>query len=373
MTIRTRTAILAGIAGLPAIALAQPTNTTLPGGWSWQPVPAQNGTYDTGLIGTARGGGAGQTVAPFTDTSFGVMNETGTPWFTGGDLSAQQYVQKQIFGNFGNPSASGRYTNPGYAGPAGPTVPASGATSANSNFPQTAAERRSLTLNQWSNPKPDAGGVATLNQIVYVPISAQLTVGQGFGGDEMLVKVIGGNSGGQSRFRADTNIDSRWSTSGFGGISNSNNRVNVGASFTVNDAGPGNYDVPWGFNVSLNGNQSSFVREAGFILDQGVNIGAATAGIGANSVGTGLSDTYNVLASMAQNGAPISFTFDASAEVFVQRINGNADARATIGPGMEGNARLIVTWAAYQAIPAPGSVALIAIGAGVIAHRSRRR
>ena len=98
---------------------AAPALTTLPAGAFWQ----LNGTsnYDTGLQSTERGGENGQLVPPFNDTSFGVMNEAATPWFTGNDQSAQQYIQNQVFGNFGTSSPPGpagaRFFNFGYTSP----------------------------------------------------------------------------------------------------------------------------------------------------------------------------------------------------------------------------------------------------------------
>lgn len=371
-------ALIVAAFGGSSVALASlPTNTSLPGGWSWQPLAG--GTYDTGTVGTPRGGFNGQTTGPFNDTSYGVMNEPSTPWFTGGDLSAQQYIQRQAFGNFGTvvpPTAPGfRNFNFAYTGPNGPTVNGPLPTGNGQNFPATAAERRSVSINNWNNAFPDAGGMASFGQIVYVPISASLTVGQGFGGDEMVLRAIGGNNGGTSEFRIDANINSRWSTSSFGSLTNSNNTLNVNGIVRFNDPGAsfGSYEMPWGFNSPLAAGQISLTRASGggFVLDQGTNIGVPGAGIGANSVGVGLSDSYNVLSGLLQNGSAASFTFDSAAEIFVNRNFGNADGRAQMGPGMEGTVRLVVQYAAYQAIPAPASAGLLAIG-GLVALRRRR-
>ncbi|MBY0311336.1 MAG: hypothetical protein K2W85_04650 [Phycisphaerales bacterium] len=357
---------LASALALASSAFGAPVNTTLPGGWSWQPLAG--GTYDTGLQGTPRGGFNTQANPPFQDTSYGVMNESGTPWFTGGDLTAQQYTQTQLFGNFGTGSPPGpsgaRFYNFGYQ-----------STAAGSNFPSTAAERRSVNVNHWNNPFPDAGGVASLNQVVYVPVSASLTVGQGFGADEMQILAIGGGNGQTSRFRADANIRSSWNTSAFGGLVNNNNVVNVNGITTVNDPGSafGFYNVPWGFGSPLANGQVDLFRagSSGFVLDQGVNIGGPGQGIPVNSVGVGLSDTYNVLSSILQNGSSFSITFDSSAEIFLSREFGNADARASMGPGMEGNVRLVVEWQAFRAVPTPGAAMLLGLG-GLVAGRRRR-
>lgn len=356
-------------------AFAAPSNTALPGGWTWQPIAG--GNYDTGLVGTPRGGGNGQTTPPFTDTSFGVMNEPGTPWFTGSDLSSQQYIQRQLFGNFGTGSPPGpagfRYYNFGYGGLAGPTFTAPG-TAAGTNFSATTAEARKVSLNQWNNTNPDAGGIATFNQVVYVPVAATLTVGLGWGGDEMIVKAIGGNNGGQTEVRVDANIDASFNTTAFGAISSSGNRINVNGITRFNDPGAsiGNYDMPWGFGTALAAGQISLTRGfQDFVQVEGVQVGDPGQGATPNSVGYGFTKNYNVLSAILQNGAAFDVNFAAAAELFINRINGNADARAQLGPGFEGNARLVVTYEAFRAVPTPGAAGLLVLG-GLAAMRRRR-
>lgn len=344
-------------------AIAQPTNTTLPGGWTWQAIPG--GIYDTGTVGTKRGGFNGQTTGPFNDTSFGIMDEQGTPWFDGSDLSSQQYVQAQVFGNYGTSSPPGpsgtRFYNFGGNG-----------TSAGQNFSSTTSESRSVSINNWNNPNPDAGGVATLGQVVYVPIAATLIVGQGFGADEMLLKAIGGNGGGTSRFQITSSINAQWSTSGFGGINNLFNGIVVGSEVTVFDPGAlGNYDVAYGYGANNAGNGLISLNNFGTVRDNGQVVAFAGQGIPQNSVGAGLSDSYNVLASLLQDGSSVNFSFEASAGVAISRAFGNADARASMGPGMEGNVRLVVEWAAFQAVPTPGSLALAGLGGLLLARRRR--
>jgi MYXO-CTERM domain-containing protein len=342
--------------------VATPVNTTLPGGFSWQPIPG--GTYDTGTVGTSRGGFNGQQNGPFQDTSYGVMDEPGTPWFTGGDQSSQQYVQQQLFGNFGTSSPPGpggfRFYNFGY-----------GSTAAGSNFPSTGTERRGVSLNHWNNPFPDAGGVATFGQVVYVPVSATLVVGQGFGADEMLLKGIGGNGGGTSKFDITSQITSSWTTAAFGGINNLNNRIVLGSSVEFFDPGViGNYDMPFGFGVGLAAGQIS-LSNFGTVADEGQVVGFAGQGIPTNSTGVGLSDSYNVLSTLLQDGSSFNLTFDGSASVAISRVFGNADARASMGPGMEGNARLVVQWAAFQAVPTPGAAGLFGLALLGVGRRRR--
>lgn len=364
---RTRlSGVSLGVVGMIALAGAasgQPVNTTLPGGWSWLPVGG--GSYDTGTLGTKRGGFNGQTSGPYNDTSFGIMDEQNTPWFDGSDQSEQQYVQAQAFGNFGTnapPGPSGRrFYNFGY-----------GSTAAGSNFPSNAAERRTITMNHWNNPNPDAGGVASLGQIVWVPVSATFTGGVGFGADEMQILAIGGNGGGTSKFTQRTIVNAGWSTTGLGGINNTGNTIDVTSVTEVFDPGPafGFYNVPTGFGgPSASGqiNRNVF----GTVIDQGVNIGAAGQGIPVNSIGTGLSDSYNVLSSILQDGSSFTLTFDATATTSIFRDFGNADGRAQAGPGFEGTGRLVVTWAAFQAVPTPGAMALLGLGALAAGRRKR--
>ena len=67
----------------------------------------------------------------------------------------------------------------------------------------------------------------------------------------------------------------------------------------------------------------------------------------------------------------MNFSFEASAGVAISRAFGNADARASMGPGMQGNVRLVVEWAAFQAVPTPGSLALAGLGGLLLARRRR--
>jgi hypothetical protein len=354
---------LALCAGLSSVALAVPTNTTLPGGWSWAPLAG--GSF-TSSGATARGGANGQTTGPFTDTSFGVMDESGTPWFTGNDLSAQQYVQRQAFGNFGTGSPPGpsgaRFFNPGYQG-----------TGFGSNFPRTASEQRGVTLNHWNNAFPDAGGVATLNQIVYVPVAATLSVGLGWGGDEMLLRIIGGTSGARSQFFVDATLSAGFSSSAFGGINSTGNSIRVNAIVQANDGGSGSYDVAWGYGAS-NASQVNVSRSGGIdaVFVNGQFVQDPSQGVGPNSVGYGFTNNYNVLSALVQSGGTFNLDFASNADINnLVRNSGNADARASMGPGFEGNATLTVEWAAFQAIPTPGSMALLGLG-GLLAARRRR-
>ncbi len=364
---------VAALVACSGSALAAPTNTTLLSGWSWQAVGS--GSFDTGLVGTAKGGANGQTTGPFNDTSYGVMNEPGTPWFTGNDLTSQQYIHRQLFGDFGTGSPPGpagfRFYNFGYGNQPGPTFTSPG-TSAGSNFPATGREARSVSVNQWNNTAPDAGGVASFGQVVRVPVAATLRIGLGWGGDDMLIKAIGGNAGQQTRIRVDANVDASFTTSAFGGLS-SGGRINVnGISTFFDPAALGNYDMPWGFNAALAGGQISLTRgSADAVFVEGSFVQDPGAGLAPNSVGYGYTKTYNVLSQIAQNGSAFSVNFASAAELFISREFGNADARAQMGPGFEGNVQLVVEWQEFRAIPAPGAAALFGLG-GLLAVRRRR-
>jgi hypothetical protein len=359
--------LLSGLAmlSLVGVASAQPVNTLLGPGLTWQPLGSSS--YDTGLIGTQRGGFNGQTTGPFTDTSFGVMDEPGTPWFTGADLTSQQYVQRQVFGNFGTSSPPGpagfRHYNFGY-----------GSTADGSNFPRTATEQRSVSVNHWNNLFPDAGGVASLNQIVWVPTAATLSVGLGWGGDEMLLKFIGGNSGQRSQFFVDTTLNASFSTTAFGAVPAANGSIRFNAVVESNDGGGGSYDVAFGLgasNVSGSPNISRVGALDGVFVN-GSQVGEVAQGIPANSVGHGFTSNFNVLSSLLQDGTSFVIDFNGFAEINnLVRDFGNADARASLGPGLEGNARLVVTYTAFQAVPAPGAAGLLA-GLGLLAARRRR-
>lgn len=335
-------AAFAATAVIASSALAQPVNTTLPPGWTWQPVGT--GSYDTGTLGTKRGGFHGQTTPPFLDTSFGVMDEPGTPWFDGSDLSAQQYAQKQIFGNFGTSSPPGpagfRFFNFGYQ-----------MTPPGTNFPDFAEERRTITVAHWNNPLPDSGGVATAGQVVNMPTSATFSGGIGFGADELIMKGIGGINANTTLIRASFAIQGSWETP-FASLVNIDNSIIYTVENTFNDPGAafGNYDMPIGIGAPLAPGQIGISR-TGQVIDNGTLVGTPAQGTAINSVGAGFVDTYNVLPSILQDGSTFDVTYSSRIFLFISRIFGNADARMSTGPGMEGTARLIVEWQAWRATP----------------------
>lgn len=163
---------------------ATPVLTMLPVGYTWD--LSGTNAYDTTSLQTERGGTNGQGSGPYNDTSFGVMNEAGTPWNTGNDFSNQQFVQNQFAGNFGTNSPPGpggaRFYNDGT--PSVATVnTTSPATSGGGNFPGNALENRSVSLTNWNNTNPDTATTATPGQVIFVPTAAYIKTTRGFGAD----------------------------------------------------------------------------------------------------------------------------------------------------------------------------------------------
>lgn len=374
--------IAAAFAFCPALAVAQPTNTSAASGGIWTNVGT--GIYNTGQVTTETGGIPGQTAAPYFDTSFGVMNETGTAWFTGNDLSAQQFIQSQVFGDLGSaapspapfglgaPPASGdpnaRFYNYGYGG-----------TTAGSNFPGTATEQRSVSVNHWTNTNPDAGGTAAIGQQVFVPTSAKISIELGWGGDEMFFDVIGGNSGDQSKFTATIDQLASYTINGIGAYTGSaSGDLSYTASMQNNDAGPGGaYQAgQWGIGGTA-------FDISGTRTWNGTTLGTPTQGIPANSIGTAISEVTGMVDMVSispidviENGGILSVDFDSTATLTsFLRDFGNADGRVSYGPGMQGSLTYEVTydvWEVSSVVPEPSSVTIFAFGGLALISRRRR-
>lgn len=206
---------------VPSVQAAAPTYV-LPAGWTWQ--LQSTSSYNSGTQYTETGGKDGQTSGPYNDTSFGVMNEPGgVPWFTGNDQSDQQFIQQQIFGNYGtnysagppqlgvpgtrfyNNGTPGTSTvnqvtpNNGYNSGTGQTSFNAGSTSAGANFPSNAVEKRTVTLTNWNNTMPDDSMRPFVPGMqVYVPTGGTISTSRGYGGDEMYIGIMGGTSGSTS-------------------------------------------------------------------------------------------------------------------------------------------------------------------------------
>ena len=377
-------AIVTAMISLPTLVIAQPSSSTVSNG-EWTNVGT--GLYDTGVLTTDAGGIAGQTSGPYFDTSFGVMNEAGTPWFTGNDLLAQQYVQQQAFGNLGSASPS---PNPwGHAGPPAVGDPAArhynygyGGTTAGSNFPTIAAEKRSITVNHWNNTNPDSVIMAAIGQQVYIPASATLEIDMGWGGDEMLFDMIGGLSGPQSKFRATVDQNASYDINGTGSYTGgASGEIIYSASMQDFDAGPGNAyrSGRWGLGPSSDAFDTSGSRTW-----EGTTLSTVTQGIPPNSIGTAISeitgaaDVINLTSSnIIENGGTFSIDFESTAELisFVREF-GEADGRVSFGPGMQGSISYRVNYDIWEvtptAVPEPGSAAILVGLAMFVAQRRRR-
>lgn len=384
-----RALVLCALAGV-STAVAQPTNTTLPPGGSW--VASGTGTYSTGTLNTETGGSPGQTAPPYFDTSFGVMDEPQTPWFTGNDLSAQQFIQKQVFGDLG--AAAPSPAPWGFAGPppAGDSQQrfynyGYGGTTAGSNFPMGITEQRSLTVPHWNNPSPDAGGVGSAGQVVCIPVSAKITIGMGWGGDEMFLDIIGGDSGQQSNFMISTDIDAAYTINGTGAYTGSaNGEILYNADIQNNDAGPGGaYQAgSWGLNNGGTAGAIGF-NTGGSMTWNGTTVTPVSGGIPANSIGTaisevtGMDDMYTLTAAdVVDTGGSFSVDFDGAAMITsIVRNFGNADARASLGPGMAGTVTYEVQYEHWtiEVVPEPSAISLllVAMMPAVTFLRRRRR
>lgn len=379
-------AIVGSFVALSTDANAQPTNTAAAAGGAWANVGT--GNYTTGQLTTETGGTPGQSAPPYFDTSFGVMDETGTAWFTGNDLSAQQFVQSQVFGDLGaaspspapwglaGPPASGdpnaRFYNYGYGG-----------TTAGSNFPTTAAEQRSITVNHWNNTNPDAGGTAAVGQQVFVPTSAKISIDFGFGGDEMFFDMIGGNSGQQSKFTASVEQLASYTINGIGAYTGgASGGLTYTASMQNNDAGPGGayQAAQWGLG---GGGGAVGFDTFGTRTWNGTTLNSATQGIPPNSIGTAISEITGMVdmisigaGSVEENGGSFAVDFDSSAELtnFIRDF-GNADGRVSFGPGMLGAITYEVNYDVWEvtAIPEPGPSMFLLSASLVVLGRRRRR
>jgi hypothetical protein len=189
----------------------------------------------------------------------------------------------------------------------------------------------------------------------------------------MLLKVIGGNSGQQSQFFVDATLNASFNSAAFGGISATGNTIRVNAVTRVNDAGAGgNYDVSWGYGGTNDFISQSRVSGIDAVFINGQYVADPGQGLTPNSVGYAFTNTYNVLSSLVQTGGSFSITYNADADINnLVRDFGDADVRASMGPGFEGNARLIVEYVGYRAVPTPGSVGLLGLAA-LAAGRRRR-
>ena len=290
--------------------------------------------------------------------------------------------------------AGARFYNFGYSTPATVGQPAQ-TTSAGDNFPSNAVEQRAVSLNHWNNPNPDAGGVATVGQLVFVPTSATLQIRLGWGSDEMQMAVIGGstNPGSDtSQFRTDLNVYGMWEASfdpltASGKANSVRNLINMNATVQVRNAGGGSYGldgasaIPWGYltggdpSSATHGNIVNFFRDSinDQIVREGTYFGEPGKGIPENSTGHAFDKSYNVLSTILQDGSAFTVDFESQAELYLTRNFGDADARVSTGPGMQGQARLLIGYEIYLVVVPEPSRAVLLAGAFVILGLRRRR
>lgn len=370
---------------------AMPT-MALPAGYTWQLV--NNQVYTTGTVYTETGGYNGQTSGPYYDTSYGVMDEPSTPWYTGNDQSDQQFIQQQVTGNYGTNSPPGpsgfRFYNNGTPGVT-TLNQTSGSTSGGANFPSNAKEIRTITLTNWNNLNPDNSmATATVGQIVNMPTGGTISTSRGYGGDEMFMAVNGGTSGGTSQFGVSFNIYSMMASTQYGinegNLSSDRDYINGSVTLQVNNAGGGSYGfdgsnrIAYGLGIasdpSINqGNIVSGGPVSGTSYENGVSTGAMVAGIPANSVGDSIDQNFMIAAgAVDQTGSTFQISFESQAEMWAWKNFGDADARFSMGPGMAGNGVLNVNYEVWQvvAIPEPSSALMGAVGGLALCLRRRR-
>lgn len=241
------------------------------------------------------------------------------------------FIQAQAYGTFGggaggNDNAeqiayagySNTYTS-GYDGTCNGTK-ANGA-----NFPSSSTQVRRVQLQQWNNTNPVSGASSSsaAGTVVKIPTASVVNIldngvgnGTGVGGDEARVLIIGGNSGGSSTFNISATFSEKITISG-GGFSVSdktiiNNFTMSNSAYTQNDAGSGNNYRPAGDWVTQSGQ--------------------------------GYTGQENAASLASMTGGTVTVDFSSTASISIARTSGNADARATIGPGMGGKANLVTCY-----------------------------
>jgi hypothetical protein len=372
-----KTLFLSAILGYSIMAKAQPSATPAPG-YVWVKTTA-NATFNGGT-GYTGGGNGNQTASPCgntancgaNDTSFGWSSQCSTVPTTTVGTPGNNYIQSQVFGNFGQTNAN----NAANAGLSLSCNPATG----NPNWGTSATETRRVQLNHWSNAKPNSGVAngATTGQ-VYLPVSSKLSLfddgvgnGTGVGGDELRFTAIGGNSGGCSSFKIVVNYDMKLTvsdpefalandviiptqtvtqTTGYFPDAGANNSYNLTDNAAHNCSGNPNYQTNASSWYFPNGsNQSGF----------GTGVGNTSTGAAAGNLGA---KVYTRTAGIGEAGGTFNVDFKASADITTTRVGGNADGRATMGPGMGGKANYVVTYDVWDLVLDPRPVKLSSFSA----------
>lgn len=342
------------------IAQAQPSATPAPG-YVWVKTTA-NATFNGGT-GYTGGGNGNQTASPcgntancgVNDTSFGWASQCSTVPSTTVGTPGNNYIQSQVFGNFGQTNAN----NAANAGLSLSCNPATG----NPNWANSTSETRRVQLNQWTNTNPNSGVAnGASSGTVFLPVSSKLELlddgvgnGTGVGADELRFTTIGGNGGQCSSFKI---------------VATYGMRLNVpAAEFAIvndaviptqtvtqvlgffPDAGSGNsYNVTDGVahNAGCGGitaSASSWYFPSGNQAAFGTGVGTTNTGASAGNLGA---KVYTSTSNIGQTGGTFNVDFTASANITTTREGGNADGRATMGPGLGGKARYTVTYDVWQ-------------------------
>lgn len=256
--------------------------------------------------------------------------------FNAGETSSP-YIQAQVFGDYGsNDNAGSPMDTPNSGGQSvnlncdneSPATGFSGTTK-NANFPNMACQTRSVSVPDWDNPNPDSGvsdGATT--GMVCLQTSASLKVlmsptpgapGTGLGGDENYFDIIGGLSGPQSEFCVTVDDDMEWSSPTFASAMGAHNPASYTGTITANDAGPGGF-----YRVPDGGGLATWCNCTGF----GETIAA--------------DECYAVTSQ--EDGSDVTMDFTACSEITISRKSGEADGRASHGPGMEGRIQMVVQY-----------------------------
>lgn len=208
----------------------------------------------------------------------------------------------------------------------------------------------------------------------------------------MYLAVNGGTGGGNSTFQVDINIYSMLNISSYAideGGATARDFINDNAVVQVNNGGGSNYGfngtqrIAWGYNTNFGdtsiqqSNALSFNRNgSNAVFVDGSYAGEPGAGISSNSTGYSIEQEFDILSILNADGSGFDVNFESHAEMFVYRSAGNADARFSMGPGMAGEAQLVVEYELWQAVlivPEPSTVLLGGIAglAFILKRRSK--
>lgn len=337
--------------------IAQPSSTPA-AGYNWESQGCSiytDGPYFTGG-GTGNnsvdcGGGPLATMCGANDTSFGWNVQCSTSPSTTVGTPGANFIQSQVFGNFG--------TGNNLEGLAVPCNPGVGGTGASSNWPNSTTETRRIVMSHWNNANPHANVAngATAGT-VWIAKSIKLNFrddgvgdGTGAGADELKFLIIGGDGGGNSSWQINASYDLSILVSGaYGGVAGINGtKINEFIAQTLTntpDAGAGNaYHLTDNnfHNASCGGFQST---EASWYFPGGTNTG---------SYGTGYSECFNIpVGNVVEDGSQFNVDFTSGHSINLSRTgscnSGGSDARATLGPGLGGKVELIVEYEIWEIV-----------------------